>query len=266
MPPTIDGLLKNSDAGLSFSLNHRPTSPLSEICGFIQTQLKDSHHSCDLKSLLFHSGKNPACSFLRRRPDDCGWPCLTPEELVCCHVCLETGSNVGKEEPKIFDNQERKERENALWVSSPSLYHSLLQSNFIWSFMSTRNTLKYTEEPWTPLQSIHSVLIQYEQVAYQKSACALTWSLFMCYLCTVTCMSGCVRVWCSTLPVCLGSTEQRDIKWGNVAGHVGKTWGGLDPDLPLTSCCTRTQSQFNAIITEHIRSKPGEKKSTKKDP
>lgn len=44
-------------------------------------------------------------------PADCGWPRLAPEELVCCHVCTQTGSGVGTEGPKIFDDQwSKKER------------------------------------------------------------------------------------------------------------------------------------------------------------
>lgn len=46
------------------------------------------------------------CVLLFRMPAHYCWPCL----LVCCHVCTLTGSKVGTEGPKIFDQSSKKER------------------------------------------------------------------------------------------------------------------------------------------------------------
>lgn len=96
-----------------------------------------------------HSDIHLLCVLLFLMPTDCGWPCLAPEELVCCHVCTPTGSKVGTEGPKIFDQWSKKKqnRESPLeeWLSSflsVSLY--LYQSLSLWWCMATGNT-EYTE-------------------------------------------------------------------------------------------------------------------------
>lgn len=70
------------------------------------------------------------------------WPCL----LVCCHVCTWTGSKVGTEGPKIFNQSSKKKRkkgENGLW-SNGSLSVSLIlcQSPVITMCREQQNSIR----------------------------------------------------------------------------------------------------------------------------
>lgn len=98
--------------------------------------------------LQFHSDKRLLCAPLCQLLADCGWPCLAPEDLVSCHVCTLTGSKVGTEGLRVFDDQWGKtERESPLeeWLSSfLSVSFYLYQFLLLWWRIAASNT-EHTE-------------------------------------------------------------------------------------------------------------------------
>lgn len=113
MPTNIDGLQSartQIQDWVSLSEPRLSLFPPLESSGIVQTPKGEGGEkitgAVNQKSVLlqFHSDIHLLlCILLFLMPADCGWPCLAPEELVCCHVCTLTGSRVGSEGPKIFD-------------------------------------------------------------------------------------------------------------------------------------------------------------------
>lgn len=113
MPANIDGLQSGGpNIRLGFPQRQAPPHPPES-----EEREKKNCQNCESNSVLLqlHSDLHLLCFLVFLMPADCGWPCLAPEELVCCHFCTLTGSKAGTEGPKIFDDQWSKKREKALW-------------------------------------------------------------------------------------------------------------------------------------------------------
>lgn len=66
-------------------------------------------------------------------PAACGWPCLAPVELVCCHVCTLAGSEVGTEgqRPLMISGAKKERRKSSGGIAYPTprslyFYHSIV--------------------------------------------------------------------------------------------------------------------------------------------
>lgn len=105
MPTNIDGLqYGGAQTEDCFSLRAQALYFPHESMVSFNTNRRKITRAVNQKSVLlqFHI----YCVLLFRMPAHYCWPCL----LVCCHVCTLTGSKVGTEGPKIFDQSSKKER------------------------------------------------------------------------------------------------------------------------------------------------------------
>lgn len=277
MPANIDGLQSGGpNIRLGFPQRQAPPPPESE------EKEKKNCQSCESNSVLLqlHSDLHLLCFLLVLMPADCGWPCLAPEELVCCHFCTLTGSKAGTEGPKIFDDQwsKKKERKPSGGMAFIlSLCISLSRSIFLVMMMRSKQQhwIHWIIDESSELNCMpHKrgfVFLAHKQAAHQKySFRSFTCTIYpqvmprcACLCATCACVwewECCVIVYLSSCVGKIASVPGDTSETSNMGAMQGIPWENVRlacPWIPafLSHPPTLPQSQFNPVITQSNQGK-----------
>lgn len=243
MPTDIDGLqCGGAQTEDWFSLRAQALYFPHESLWCRSTPTEEKSPELWIKKVCYYSSASTVLLFLM--PAHYWWLCL----LVCCHVCTLTGSKVGTEEPKIFD-QSSKKRESPLeeWLCFLSVLLYLYQSLVIMMRTDQQNSTIESSE----LGCMHKkgfVFIAYKQLhikstnsdhSFAKSSinprCTCLCTTCVCVCVAVSklfCKRSCQSVWGKWWDITYGSNAGDSLGRSEASSHYAAV--SLSPSIPLS--------------------------------